>query len=85
LEKPVPSKKVELWKFLAVALIHVREKTNGAFFAPWLVVHKRTLNGILENNGYKPVPDITLSDSQRLELAGSFIHRFVTRIIVSRK
>lgn len=85
LEKPKPDKKVELWKFLAAALIDIREKTDSSFLGHWLDKRKRTLNEILKNNGYEPLPDITLSDQQRLELARRFIHRFVTRIIVGRK
>ena len=85
LEIPRTDKKVELWKFLAAALIDIREKTDSSFLGHWLAERKRTLNGILQDNGYEPLPDITLSDQQRLELARRFIHRFVTRIIVRRK
>ncbi|MCD4753883.1 MAG: hypothetical protein K8R40_12500 [Anaerolineaceae bacterium] len=79
----VGNEEIELWKFLAKSLIHVRDDDSD-FLNDWFELDINTINKVLEDNDCSKLTEIKFLDQQRLELARSFIHRFVTMIIVER-
>jgi hypothetical protein len=90
LEGPTSRDRVEIWEFLVRALIHIRDfkYRSCRFLDVWLGDHIAKVNEALTDNGFDEhidPEDIELSNKQRLELARSFIHRFVTIILVERK
>ncbi len=82
----VPSKDMELWEFLVRYLIHIRgAEGKDSFINDWITKHQEIVNDLLRQNEYNGIDCIPISSRQRLELARTFIHRFVTKIIVKRK
>jgi hypothetical protein len=82
----VPPKDVELWEFLVRSLIYIRgAEEKDSFMNDWITKHQEIVNSLLRQNEYNGIDSIPISDRERLELARSFIHRFVTTIIVERK
>lgn len=80
---------VEIWKFLVQALICIKEfDMTCRFLDDFRRSIINEINRVLADNDFdeiKDIPDFELSIQQRLDLARSFIHRFVSRTIVQRK
>ncbi len=87
LEGPRSKEQVEIWKFLVQVLICIKEfDMTCRFLDDFRRDIINEINRVLVANDFdeiKDIPDFELS--QRLDLARSFIHRFVSRTIVQRK